>query len=434
MDIGSLTSTQLAYGAAAVGATSCTAYLLYKGVRSCLRSDAQRLREDELCLQDGAIFLNHGSFGTVPRSIVAMQQELRKEMEQHPDRWFRRLARQYFSENSAAAAELIKAPTDCVAIVDNATTGINAVLNSIPLSGDDEVMTTDWTYQPVKNTVDCVCERRGIKPFCMCLDFPVVSEDALVKQFKEGLAEHPNVRVCILDHITSPSAVLMPIKRLSAICHSRNVRVLVDGAHSPGQIDLNMSDLPHVDYYTGNLHKWCFAPRGCALLYAKRELKEEILPAVISWWWRKPFVERFNFLATRDQTQLFSVREALSFIQNKLGGQQAMVKHNSELASSAADMLARVWSTERLPIPHHLEAPNMKLIRLPLEGLIESAEDLMMEIYDRFNIMVCTFGIKGVPYCRISANVYNEFWEYERLGEAVLQLRTEKMCQMNAEK
>ena len=217
------------------------------------KSEAQRFRE-ELDLEPGAICLNHGSYGTVPKVVAVFQEQLRQEMESHPFRWFRRITAKRFAEASASVAEMVKAPAECVTMVDNATTGLNAVLGSMQLSGDDEVMVTTLTYEAVKYTAQYVCERRNIKYVLLELSFPILSEDDLVAKFEAKLDKHPNVRVCVVDHITSPTAVVMPVKRLAALLHKRGIRVVVDGAHGPGQLDLDMIDLD-ADYYTGR-YEW----------------------------------------------------------------------------------------------------------------------------------------------------------------------------------
>lgn len=275
---------KLAIGVAAIGVTGYGIYNLSqrffhcKNVRNS-KSKEQTLRDEEFDLEPGAIFLNHGSYGTVPKRVSDFQQSLRRVMEQHPDRWFRRVTAKRFRESSETVASLIKAPKECVAMVTNATTAINCVLGSMQLSGDDEVMVTDWTYQAIKNTAEYVCQSKGIKCVCLTLDFPIESEDDLVSRFEAFLKNHPNIRVCVLDHITSATAILIPVKRLIQVLHSHDVQVLVDGAHAPGQLDLDMIDLD-ADYYTGVL---VFIHTTSACSQRERECVPRPLLCITNW-------------------------------------------------------------------------------------------------------------------------------------------------------
>ncbi len=218
-------------------------------------------------LHDDGSFLNHGSYGAVPRVVQQAQQRLRDEMESHPDAFMHRvepLAGGAIREVAATLATMTGTSADRVAMVENATSGVQAVLNSLPFQHGDQILLTDHQYNAVRLAVDARCRQTGAEAVVVRIPLPT-DADQIVERVLA--AAGPRVRFALLDHITSPTALVFPVQRLATELRRRGIPLFVDGAHAIGQVPL---DLPSIgaDWYVTNLHKWLYAPKGTAMLYA----------------------------------------------------------------------------------------------------------------------------------------------------------------------
>ena len=193
-------------------------------------------RNEEFLLQKDAIFLNHGSYGTVPRQVLNSQRALVDKMESHPDAWYRFHNPFYWKRALKRAAEFIRSRVDNLVFVQNATTGINAVLRAIQFTANDVILVNPWTYSAVKNATMYTCDRLNTVLKSVDIKFPISSSESILEMYREVLDTTPNVRLVVVDHISSGTAVLFPVKELVDMCRSRDLMILVDGAHAPGQV------------------------------------------------------------------------------------------------------------------------------------------------------------------------------------------------------
>jgi isopenicillin-N epimerase len=198
------------------------------------------------------IHVNHGGCGATPKYVIAKQRQLVDTMEHHPDRWFKKIAPCLVRDAAASLASFIGAEPEEVVFVVNATTGINSVIRSLDLQQGDSVLCLDVTYRPVLNTLRFVCTARQelVELVELPIPLPLPSSDAIVRMVEDALTKTPNVRLAVFDHITSPTALLLPVEQLVHICHQHNVTVLIDGAHAPGQVTVNMNQIG-ADFYVG---------------------------------------------------------------------------------------------------------------------------------------------------------------------------------------
>ena len=211
-------------------------------------------------LDPGYVTVNHGSFGATPRAVLAAQDGWRRRMEAQPSRFMHRELPGALRAAADALAAFMGGTGDNLAFVENATAGCNAVLRSLALAPGDEIVVLSHVYGAVGNTVRYVTERAGARLVQAVLPFPRGDADDIVDAVAACLT--PRTRLAVLDHITSKSALVLPIKRMVAACHAAGVPVLVDGAHAPGQVALDLPDID-ADWYAGNCHKWLMAPKGC---------------------------------------------------------------------------------------------------------------------------------------------------------------------------
>jgi isopenicillin-N epimerase len=361
-----------------------------------------------------ATHLNHGSYGATPKPVLAAQDAIRQDMERTIGDFFTRQLPKRLRAAAAELGEYLGAESDDIVFVDNATAGAQSVLGSIELKPGDEILVNDQTYNAVKNIARHEAGRAGARVVEVALPFPVEDDGtSIVDALKAGLSER--TRLVILDHITSATAIVMPIERLIAACHAAGALVLVDGAHAPGQVTLDLTALG-ADFYTGNCHKWLSAPKGAAFLWARGEHQSWLHPPVVSHGLGKGFIAEFDWTGTRDPSAYLAVPAALAFRQTF--GDSPIKARNRALADEAGAYLADAWKT-RLGAPAAL-AGSMRMIKLPLES--GSAPDVRLTLWQDHRIDVPVNGLNGELWVRISAQLYNEMADYRRLAAAVRRL------------
>jgi isopenicillin-N epimerase len=375
-------------------------------------------------LDPAVTYLNHGTVGVAPRRVLAAQQVIRDEMERGPSQFLLRQVSgltgvptgrpSRLREAAGAVASFVGARRDDLVFVDNATTGANAVLRSFPLAPGDEILVTDHNYGATARVAAFAAREKQAVVRTVRVPYPAFDRQALVDAVAAAIT--PRTRIAVLDHITSESALIFPLVELAAVCRSRDVRMLVDGAHAPGVLPLDIPSLG-VDWYTANLHKWACAPRGCGFLWADPSRQADLHPPVISWGLDLGFTAEFDWVGTRDPSPWLAAPEGLAFLRDL--GWDAVRRHNHELAWHAARDLTRRWDT-----PLEIDEASVGFMAtLPLPAALgHTAEDaarlrdaLLFE--DRIEIQL--HAGHGRLWVRVSAQVYNDHDDIEKLGAAV---------------
>jgi isopenicillin-N epimerase len=364
-------------------------------------------------LDERLCFLNHGSFGACPKSVLEAQTAWRIRMEQDPIRFMVQVLPEGLRAQAEALGGLLGARGLDLAFVENATTGVNAVLGGLDLQPGDELLTLSHVYPAVANTVRVLAERHGCKVVQAELPMPLKGPAQVIEAVAAKLTH--KTKIAILDHVTSFSAVVTPISELVALCHARGVPVLVDGAHAPGMIELDLEALG-ADYYVGNCHKWLWAPKGCAFLYAKRDVQSGLRPPVISLREAEGFPFNFDWTGTKDASAYLSLGAALEF-RSWLGG-NAAAQYNHELVVEASSRLADQLGWE-LAAPVSMTG-SIRAMRIPdtENATREDAAALHNYLADTHQIEVLVHAHHGL-WMRISAQVYNERGDYQRLMEGL---------------
>lgn len=370
-------------------------------------------------------YLNHGTVGATPRRVLAKQQALRDEIERHPSRFMlRELAGHqpapWRSEPrireamSSVAAFLGSRPDDLV-FVSNITTGANAVLRSLPLGPGDEVLITDLAYGAIALAAGHATREHGATLRTVEMPYPLRDPGEVVEAITAALG--PHTRLAVIDHITATTALVLPVAAIAEACHRRGVPVLVDGAHAPGSLALNIPSLG-ADWYTGNLHKWAHAPRACGILWATPERQRDLRHPVISWGFEKGFHDEFEWNGTTDPTNCLAAPEGIAMLSE--WGFGAVLDYMHGLAWESGGLLADRWGTQ-------IEAPRAMvgaMITIPLPERAGSTDDhatrLRLALLTEDRIEVQLHAWRGRLWVRISAQVYNERADVERLSSAVL--------------
>jgi isopenicillin-N epimerase len=373
------------------------------------------------------VFLNHGSFGACPKPILKLQSQLREQMEAEPVQFLWRRYEERLEPSRMELAKFVGARAKDIVFVTNATTAVNAVSRSMKLRRGDEVLTTNLDYNACRNVLREAVRRAGAKLTVARVPFPLRGPDEVVEAVLNAVT--PHTRLVMIDHVTSDSAVVLPIARLIRELEARGVDTLIDGAHAPGMLPLDLQKLRPA-YYTGNLHKWVCAPKGAAFLWAREDKQAELQPPVISHGNNRPrtgytpFQDRFDWTGTFDPTPWFCVGEAIRWMGKLLpGGWRELRERNHALAVQAQRFLSARMEVEppcpesmlgsmaTLPLPQRFQG-------VPPNGKIDVEQ---LRLYDEFGIEV-PFNRVGEPpirCLRVSAQIYNSVGDYEYLASAL---------------
>lgn len=288
------------------------------------------------------------------------------------------------------------------------------MLRSFPLKPGDEVLITDHTYPAVRNAVRFVCGRAGARMVEARLPFPAESPDGIMAAVTAALTDR--TRLAVFDLVSSASAIIMPAAALARVCRDAGARVLIDAAHGPGMLDLDLSAL-QADWVTGNAHKWLFAPKGCALLWAAKEAQRDLHPTVISHGFEQGFANEFDWTGTRDPTAWLAAPSALDFYRSM--GDGTLRARNHDLVVMAGELLVRSWKTETGAPSAMVGA--MVVVRLPggHPGTPAAAQAVHDRLWQKYHIEVPVMSIEQVLWIRVSAQIYNDLEDYQRLAFAL---------------
>lgn len=375
------------------------------------------------------VFLNHGSFGSCPRPVLEYQQGLRDRMERQPVQFLVRELEPLLDEARAALARFVGAHPDNLVFVPNATSGVNTIVRSLSLEPGDQLLVTDQEYNACRNALEFVAARARAEVVVAPLPFPVESADQLVEAIVSRVT--PRTRLALIDHITSQTALVLPIARIVRELAARGVDTLVDGAHGPGMAPLKLEELGAA-YYTGNCHKWVCAPKTAGLLHVRPDRQHLIHPLAISHGFNSPrkdcarFLIEFGWPGTWDPTACLSVPEALRFLGGLVpGGWAEIQSRNRRLALEARDILCQtlqinppcpdecIGAMASVPLP---DTPAGQRPGPPL--YIDPLQDRLL--FDH-GIEVPVIPWPGFPkrLLRISAQLYNETADYKKLASAL---------------
>jgi isopenicillin-N epimerase len=361
-----------------------------------------------------ADFLNNGSFGACPLPVTAAQERIRREVERQPVAFFADEAPGRIRAAAARLAAFLGAAAEDVVFVENATAGMNAVLRSLRFEPGDEILTTDHVYGAVRQVLTHLERLHGVVTVEARLPWPVSGEDELIAAVEARITDR--TRLLVVDHIASRSALILPVARLAAMARARGLQVLVDGAHAPGQVLLDVPALG-ADWVVGNCHKWLFAPRGAGFLWARRGAQEGLHPPVISHGYGRGFVAEFDWIGTRDLSAWLAVPAAIDVL-TALGVERVR-NRNHVLAMAMAETIASAWSTG-LGAPRDMYGA-MATIRVPgtAPATWEAGAELRRRLWREHRVEVPVMPVGDALHARISAQIFNVPQDYRRLAAAL---------------
>ena len=373
-------------------------------------------------LRPDVTFLNHGSYGACPRPVFEEYHRWQLQLEAQPVAFLdpARGLSGWMRDARAAMAGELHTDADNIVGLANATAALNIVAQSLDLKPGDEILTTDHEYAALEKTWDYVARRTGAKIVSVTVPLPLTHEAQFTDCLLAGIT--PQTRVLFLSHITSATALLFPIERIVAEAGARGIYTVIDGAHTPGHIPLNLDALG-ADFYAGNCHKWLMAPKGSAFLYVRPELQALINPLVISHGWtadaaepgpfgNTAFIDRLEMQGTRDPAAWLSVPAAIAF-----RAQHNWARVAAQCRDLVQDTARRVAELTNLPAFSSPEFCAPQMVAMPVPPC--DTADLQRQLMAQYGIEIPCFTWAGYHIVRVSAQGYNTQTQMDRLVQAL---------------
>ena len=379
-------------------------------------------------------FLNHGSFGATPKAILQKQREIQDLMEHEPVQFMLRELPERRWENLVALGDFVSAKPEDIALVPNATDGVNAVLRSLGIEKGDEILFVDQVYGACRKTAEVVTSRTGGYCRSVPLPMPVIDPQEIVERV--CAAWTPSVKVLLLDHICSPSGWILPVEDIIVFYESKGTPVLLDAAHSLGQVPLNLMDLG-ASFVVANAHKWLCTPKGAAMLYVRPDRQSQIHPNTISQWvdWENPtdspqyspFQMAFAWTGTRDQTAQLCIKDSIHFMgQLYAGGWAELQQSNTGRSRHFRRRLLDRWGDDALcpdSMVGHLGSVLLPDIPMKLDASLvpvgQGLDPLWGHLFRDFGIEVVVFPFQNRKVLRFSIQTYVQDADLDRLWSAL---------------
>lgn len=375
-----------------------------------------RLR-DLFLLRPDVVFLNHGSFGACPRPVFDVYRRWQEELERQPVEFLGRRFRGLMAEAREALAGYVGADPQDIVYVPNATVGVNIAARSLTLGPGDEVLSTDHEYGAMRRMWRAICSERGARYVEAPVPVPVESEEHLIEDIWSRVT--PRTRVLFFSHVTSPTALKLPVEALTRRAREAGITTIVDGAHGPGQIPVQLSTLG-ADIYAANCHKWMCAPKGSGFLYVRADLQHMIKPLVVSWGDESetraptPFLSELEWQGTQDIAAYLSVPAAIEF-QRK----HDWPRVREECHALAREARRKITALTGLPaLSPDTPAWYAQMVSLPLPGGIE-ARAAQRRLLDEFSIEAPVMAWNGRALLRVCFQGYNSQADLESVVAAV---------------
>lgn len=383
-------------------------------------AESAEVLKEQFLLEPSVVFLNHGSFGACPKPVFAEYQRWQLEMERQPVEFLQRRLHPLLEESRNTLGSYFNVPGQDLVLIDNATWGVNVIARSMRFEPGDELLTTDHEYGACTMTWEWLLGKAGGRVVRHKVPLPVTTPEAFVESFWTSVT--PRTKVIFMSHITSPTALIFPVAEICRRAWEAGILTVIDGAHVPGQLPLDLAAIG-ADAYAGNLHKWLCAPKGAGFLHVRPAHHEWVESLIVSWGWgiggdivESTFVQRNEWQGTRDYAAYLSVPAAIEF--QAAHDWSAVRARCHELASATRREISNL--TDLPPICPDDPAWFGQLVSCP----IRTADPLKLKtrLYEEFNIEVPTVQWQGRQFVRVSVQGYNTANDGRRLVEALQRL------------
>jgi isopenicillin-N epimerase len=373
--------------------------------------------KNQFLLDRNVIFLNHGSFGACAKPVYEDLLNWQLQMEREPVKFFEETIFDALKKSRQTLGNYLNCPADDLVYFQNPTTAVNAVARSLKLEPRGEVLSTNHIYGALDLTWKYICEKNGAKFVKADIAFPIQSKDEFLNSFFKAVTS--KTRVIFLSHITSMTAMIFPVEEVVEFAWENNILSIIDGAHVPGHIPLNINTL-NPDIYTGACHKWMCSPKGASFLYVKREMQENIHPLVVSWGWESEnpgdsqFLDWHEWQGTRDMSAFLTIPAVVKFMDDN--DWPNVSRKCREMVIQTRNQLLNYLNIS-LPCPNDWLG-QMASIPLPFNAAVEIKNVLL----NKYHIQVPIFTWEGKVYLRYSIQAYNSESDLEKLFSAIKEL------------
>jgi isopenicillin-N epimerase len=378
--------------------------------------------KDLFLLDPQVVFLNHGSFGACPRPVFEIYQDWQKQLERQPVQFLGTELDNYLQQSRQELGRYIHAFASDIVYIPNATYGVNIIARSLQLNPDDEILTTDHEYGACNFTWDFVCQKTGAIYKHQAIEMPVISNVEIVDQFWCGVT--PRTKVIFISHITSPTSLTLPVQLICQRARDSGIFTIIDGAHAPGQISLDLSSL-QADFYVGNCHKWMLSPKGAGFLFARPEVQKLIEPLIVSWGYQSrltsphesTFIDFLQWSGTKDPAAALSVPAAIAFMR-KYRWDDVRVRCHKLLRTAIERICNQTGLSPLYPLDSEFYH-QMGTIPIPN---IKDLTKLKTRLYHEYRIEIPCVEWNGQHFLRLSVQGYNSEEEIDLLVRALTKL------------
>jgi isopenicillin-N epimerase len=380
--------------------------------------------KDQFQLVPDVIFLNHGSFGATPKPVMKAYQNWQVRLENQPVQFLGREINELLSEARKVLGSYINAPADDLVFIPNATFGANIIARSLHLTHGDAVLSTNHEYGACDYAWEFACQKTGSNYIRQPIPLPVHDEEEIVEQFLKGITQ--STKVMYLSHITSPTALRLPVKQICQRAKEKGIFTVIDAAHSPGQIPVDLQDLG-ADVVFGNCHKWMLSPKGAGFLFVRREIQHMIEPLIVSWGYHatdeiatgSQFIDYLQWTGTHDPSAYLSVSAAIQFMQENDWDKVQQECHG--LLRNTIERICELVEMESLyPLDSDFYA-QMGIAPLPNSDL----GLLKRRLYDEYKVEAPLIQWENRQFIRVSVQGYNTEEDIDILVSALEVLLSE---------
>tara|TARA_B100000029_G_scaffold446492_1_gene467674 strand:- start:2013 stop:3152 length:1140 start_codon:yes stop_codon:yes gene_type:complete len=374
--------------------------------------------KDQFLLDPEVAYLNHGAYGACPRQVFEAYQRYQCELEREPATLLYRDFTKRMQETRAGLSQFLNCESDQIAFVRNVTYGLNMVAQSLIINEGDKILATEHEYGAVDRMWETICKERGAQLIRVKMPLPLESASSIVDQLKVSI--DPSVKIITFPHIAPEVAQLFPIEELTKIARDAGAVSVVDGAHAPGQIKVDLKKI-NADFYVGNCHKWMLSPKGAGFVYASREYENKIRPPAISWGniseGNSSLLMENDWQGTTDISSILAVQDSIEFL-NQHEWFETIIPRSAQLISEFNDKVLNVTGMDDLYVCNDLRPPQMRTYLLP-EG---DHSSLHTELFQHFKVDVPVFLHPEGNMFRISVQAYNNESDLDRLVAALREL------------
>lgn len=376
--------------------------------------------KSQFLLDPNITFLNHGSFGACPKPIFKNYQHWQLELEKQPVQFLTKHLAGYLKTSKEAVADFVSCSSDDFFFTPNPTIAINTVMRSVKLEPGDEILTTNHEYGAMDRTWNFYCKKSGAKYIRQNISLPIQSKESLLEEFWKGYS--PKTKIIFLNHISSATALIFPVKEIIERARALGLITIIDGAHVPGHIDLNLTEL-NPDYYTGTLHKWMLSPKGCSFLYVRKELQDALDPLVVGWGYQSEspgksrFLDYHEFQGTRDVSAFLTAPAAIQFLKENNWHEKSA--QSKKMILEHYESFCELLDSEPIcPVTNEFLG---QMCSIPI--CTEKPAELKETLYHQYNIEIPVMKIDHGTFLRISLNGYNHEDDLNTLKNALVKIK-----------